>query len=83
MHDDEAASCCLVLGLSSHDGAVDVERVRSGGEDEEERGQSQKDVEQLRNRDLQTLRIAIGRYMGRDCVMGAQDNAVSFAPNCA
>ena len=47
MGDDEAASGGLVLGLTRHDRAVDVVRVRSCREDEEERSHADKDVERL------------------------------------
>ena len=50
--DHEAAPGGLVLGLPCHDGAVDVVSVGSGREDEEERSQTEKDVEQGRNRTL-------------------------------
>ena len=55
MGDDEAASGGLVLGLTRHDRAVDVVRVRSCREDEEERSHADKDVERRRHRTLQTL----------------------------
>lgn len=57
MSNHESSARGVVLRLACLDGAVHVVSIRAGGEDEEERRQPDKDIEERRECSLETLDV--------------------------